>query len=236
MLGGMKKRSPWVPLLASGLAALGLAAAFTLTSRPTAEARCALADGFGLERVGSGPLGPGGTLLVRLVPVFDASSAVPLPLTAVTLRGPDGSARASTTPQPLAANLYAIELPRAPGRLELVPGGLAVEVAAGGAAPAVPRAAPSLGAPPMTWQRAGRRSDVRALALAAPPPADAVGVVLRWGGGSWFLASGESRLGPPRCTPEVPGYAPVSVGERVSARFVGAGGGLSPESTFAAPE
>lgn len=210
-----------------------LVLALSITSH--ASARCRPAVGYGLVRVGSGPIAPGSTLVVRLEPVYAEAQAADLPLARVTAR--DARRRVTVLPtRSLAANLWAIEVPRRAGRYSIWPGGFAVEVDASATATAAPTAAPALAAAPIGRTRIGTGTFAPTIELGAAVPAEAVGVLLSWDEGSWFVPAGETMIGPGRCTPDVPGYDPIDPGDVVTARFVGASGDLSPEASFTAAE
>lgn len=203
------------------------------TAAPAA-ARCRPAVGYGLVRVGTGPVAPGGTVLVTLRRVYEERQAVALPLGRVSIRG-EGRITVAV-PRPLAANLFAITLPSREDRYLIWPGHVSVEVDASAPVATTPTAAPSLAASPIGRTRIGTMAFAPTLELGAAAPADAVGVVLGWDEGTWFVPTGEAMIGPGRCTPDVPGYDPIDAGDQVTARFVGLGGDLSPEVGFTAVE
>lgn len=217
-----------MPRLAAALFALLL-----LLPGVRADARCAPAVGYSLVRVGSGAVAPGGTVLVALEPTRARASAVTLPLATVSLRS--GSSTTTATARRLAANLYAFDLPSRAGHYAITPGGLAVDVEASAPAVTTPSSTPAPARPPMGEVRIGSRTTAPTLVLSAASPSDAVGALLTWDDGSWFIAAGGSMIGPGRCTPDLDGFDPIDAGDAVTVRFVGAGGGLSPAATFTAP-
>lgn len=201
----------------------------------TSAARCRPAVGFTLARVAGteGAVAPGGTVLLTLTRVYDADQAVTLPLTSVSLRRGRRAAEAVAVRQ-LAPNLFAFEMPSAVGRYTISPASLAIEVAASAATPPAVTSAPVLASPPLGTVRIGTGTEATTLELGGAAPSGALGVVLVWEGGAWFVANGERLAGPGRCVPEVPGYEAIATGDRVSARLLDGGGRLGPEVSFTA--
>ncbi|MBX7193236.1 MAG: hypothetical protein K1X94_14375 [Sandaracinaceae bacterium] len=139
----------------------------------------------------------------------------------------------------IAPNLYALRLPRGvqPGRWRVRTqgaGGASFEVGASHAR------APITARPVVTGQtprQAGTRFFVPEIVLTAPAPADAVGVLARWQGSSFFMGAEDDRthfvLSPGRCRAALPGFTMPAAGEPIELAFVDAQGRLSPTSTIA---
>jgi len=221
---------------------LGLLLAFAVLGSlvpSMSAARCRPALGYTLERVGSGAVRPRGTVILQLRPVFDASQAVTLPLTRLDIRGRSATTHAAV--RALAANLFAFELPDAEGHFTIAPVGATsglfeIDTSAAAVVPVVVSDAPVLASPPMGELTIGTRSTAPSLALATTAPGESVGTIVRWSGGSWFVANGgRAMIGPGRCVPDVAGYGPLTSGEAMTARFVNAAGSPSPETAFTAP-
>lgn len=205
----------------------------------TSAARCRPARGYTLERVGSGALRPGGTVIMALRPVYDAGAAVTLPVSRVEIRGRSATTHAAV--RGLAANLFAFELPDTEGHFAIGPAGstsalFEVDGDAGATVPVVVSSAPALGSPPIGELRIGSTSRAPSLVLTGTPPAESVGTIVRWSSGSWFVAhGGRGMIGPGRCVPDVAGYAAIAAGEAMTVRFINAAGSPSPETSFTAP-
>ncbi len=214
-------------------------ALFGALSPSVGEARCRPARGYTLERVGSGALRPGGTVLMQLRPVYDASAAITLPLTRIDVRTRSGASHVAV--QALAANLFSFVLPDGEGHFGVATVGstselFALDTDAGATVPVVVSSAPTLASPPIGELRIGTGSTAPSLALSGAPPAESVGTIVRWSTGSWFVAhGGRNMIGPGRCVPDVAGYGRITSGEAMTARFVNAAGSPSPETSFTAP-
>jgi hypothetical protein len=202
------------------------------------SARCAPARGYVLERVGSGAVRPHGTVIMQLRPVRTGPT-VTLPLTRIDVRGRTDTTHAAV--RALAANLFAFELPDTVGHFTIAAVGstsalFEVDTDAAAVVPVVVSAAPVLASPPLGERTVGSRSRMPTLALATAAPAESVGTIVRWSSGSWFVPNGaDSMIGPGRCVPDIAGYAAITSGEAMTARFVNAAGSPSPEVAFTAP-
>lgn len=210
---------------------LALVASFLALHSP-ASARCRPADGYTFARVGTGPVAPGGTVLLELTPVFSRGGALTLPETHVSLRGRGRPQRIAL--RTLAANLFAFDAPAAAGHYTISPASIELDVAAT-SAPAAVTSAPVLASPALGEMRIGTGTTAATLEVTGAPTA-AIGEIVRWGSSSWFVSRDMRRIGPGRCVPAVPGYdAPPASGDAMTARHLDAAGGLGPETAFRAP-
>lgn len=216
---------------------LGLSSLLGLSSGAfpmTGAACCQPVAGYTLARVEGteGPVGPGGTVLLELRRVFDADQAVALPLTSISVRRGRRS-RERIAVRQLAPNLFAFEMPRAEGTYTISLASLEVDVDASAASPPAVTSAPVLASPPLRTARVVRTA-ATTLDLAGATTPGALGVVLAWEGGAWFVPNGDRFIGPGRCSPDVAGYEAIATGDLVTARLVDGGGRFGAEVSFTA--
>ena len=208
------------------------------------EARCRPALGYRLEPLSASPVAPGGEVLLTLVPVYAAGQIVTTTPATLTLRRehcPHGSCTTRAPLRTVAANLFALAIPRTLAADRYAIEQIHAHVTVGPSAPQPHVAvAPVLAAVPMGTQRTGSVSLAATVELAGPPPAGTVGLIARWGTSSWFMPIGagttRGTLSRPRCAPAVPGAAPVAIGDHVEVAFVDASGAASPSTSFVATE
>jgi hypothetical protein len=219
---------------------LVLVFAFALVPAPT-HARCRPSVGWRLRRVDRGmDVAPGAAVLFTLERVYAASEATALPATRVRVRRSACTAHCERRVplRALAPNLFAADLPAAigAGRYEIVETHEPLVVAASAHA-TTPTVAPVLAATPMTLARVGTTRTIPSIELAAPLPSDVSGVLLRWNGGTWFAPRTDFTslyLATGVCDREIPGRAPIAVGDRIELQLMGSGGALGPTTTVTA--
>ncbi len=197
------------------------------------SARCRPSQGDRLEVLT--PRVTSGTVLLVRRPVWEGStlqSEVPARLR-LTRDGCTEGCSATVALEQLATNLFALRLPRtmARGRWRVASQGARGDFELRGrtvtAAIAVAPAGPTVEA-----RVAGTRYFVPGIDLATAAPADAVGLLARWPGSSYFMAMREDRRSSSffsgRCTSPLPGYVAPTPGTEIELFFVDASGNLSP--------
>lgn len=180
-----------------------------------------------------------GVVLLQRVPAYADRGVITgaTPATLTIRRRDCTSGCVSQQPlREIAPNLYAMSAGRTTGHYDITTDGArgTFDNAHTFTAPTPVSVAPV--GPSIDRQMVGTGFFAPTIALAAPAPADVVGLLARWQGSSFFMPVGSTErshflLFPGRCRTALPGYVPPTPGTAMEVVFVDAEGSLSPAAS-----